>query len=839
MSNRLETLLSRLSSSCRRGLDLSAGAASLAGEPEVTPVRFFRTLLAEAPPALVSAAEQLGWDLGVVARRLDRRLPEPLGRAVPRPQPNRELAQLFAEAWLTASLEVHEDRISIAHLLIALAESPLELRQEFPLAEELRAVYQNRPSAFAESGPASQPLPRTNLPADSEGALTRYTVDLTAAARAGRLDPILGRDQLVRELLDILTRRRQNNPVLVGDAGVGKTAIVEGLAQRIAAGEVPPALAGCAIRSLDLALLQAGASMQGEFEKRLKELLSALQSGSPSILFIDEAHMLMGAGSAQGSLSAANLLKPALARGELRAIAATTYSEYKRYFEKDPALARRFQLVRVEEPSEEDTAWILRGAIPALEQHHGVPIESGAVDAAVRLSVRYLAGRQLPDKAVSLLDSAAARVALSRVTPPPPVARLQADVARLESEMAMAADDGATARLADRLADAETALADLERRLDEERQLADRVRAANDSRQPQRAQLLQEQLRELQGQEPLVHAAVDERAVAEVIAEWTGIPAARMLAGPGVSALTLQSRLAQRIAGQDHALAAIARRLQTAQAGLADPNRPVGVFLLTGPTGCGKSETPRAVAEILHGGDRNLVTISLSEYQEAHSIAGLRGAPPGYIGFGESGALTEAVRRRPYSVVMLDEAEKAHPDVLEFLYELLDQGRIEDAAGRMVDFRHTVIFLTANAAAEQIERLCAGRPLPSPDQLAEAIRPELRRTFKPALLGRVTVIPYYPITHAVLRDIVERKLQSIAERLWRSHGLRLSLAEDAIEWIARQSQDGEGGARSIDRVLADTLLADLSRQLLSASGPRDGTLCVAAGGTGLRYAMRQ
>lgn len=844
MPNRLESLSARFSPFCQRALEAATGSAFHAGEATLTPVRFFRSLAlaSGSGAALHAAAAHFRWDLAAITTRLNRRETDSAPRPNGPPVASSELTRLIADAWLIASLDFGEATISSAHLLIALAESALPLRAEFPVAaDRLRAEYRWWASDSAEHQHRDNGLARntgTRHAADppSTGVLARYTTDLTEQARAGRLDPILGRDQLVRELLDILSRRRQNNPVLVGDAGVGKTAIVEGLAQRIAAGEVPSSLRAIAVRSLDLALLQAGASAQGEFEKRLKELLAALQA-EPCILFIDEAHMLIGAGAAQGSLSAANLLKPALARGELRAIAATTYAEYKRHFERDPALARRFQMIRVEEPSEDDTAWILRGAVPQLERHHGVRIEPSAIPAAVRLSVRYLAGRQLPDKAVSLLDSAAARVALSRVSPPPTVARLQETVARLESEVELAERAGtqADALLADRLAAAEIALGDLDRRLEEERDLAERI--VSDELDSDRARLLREQLRELQGHEPLVYPAVDERTVAEVIAEWTGIPASRMLAAPGVAALTLQSRLAQRVAGQDHALAVIARRLQAAEAGLEDPERPVGVFLLTGPSGCGKTETPRALADILHGGDRNLVTISLSEYQEAHSIAGLRGAPPGYVGYGESGALTEAVRRRPYSVVLLDEAEKAHPDVLEFLYELLDKGRIEDAAGRLVDFRHTVIFLTANAGAEQIERLCeASAPrLPRPDELASAIRPELRRIFKPALLGRMTMIPYYPISPAALREITERKVQQIARRLSQSHGIALDVTDDAIEWIAGRSQDGEGGARSIERVLADTLLADLSRQVLSGNGSRSGPVRVDAGPAGLRY----
>ena len=684
---------------------------------------------------------------------------------------------------------------------------------------------------------------------------------------------MLGRDFEIRQIVDILTRRRQNNPILVGEAGVGKTAVVEGFATRIAEGDVPPVLRNVRLHTLDLALLQAGAGMKGEFENRLKGLIEEVKSSpTPIILFIDEAHTMIGAGGQAGQNDAANLLKPALARGELRTIAATTWSEYKKYFEKDPALARRFQLINVAEPVEDTCLVMMRGIVPSLESHHNVRILDDAVDAAVRLSHRYLSERQLPDKAVSVLDTACARLSLGQNATPPSIENAErrlADLAVqkriLTRETAVGIDHAERLEAIAALTEStEAELKELEEQWEKERDLVQKVRAvrrrleeiadgkgaggassegeapsaegesqdqaeaaeADDGLGPElagadvptlKAHLaeLMEQLESVQGESPLVPVTVDAALVGEVISGWTGIPVGKMLRDDLKIALELEKLLGERVIGQDHALEMISRRIRTSKAGIEDPDKPVGVFMLVGPSGVGKTETALALSDLLYGGERNLITINTSEYQEAHTVSSLKGSPPGYVGYGEGGVLTEAVRRRPYSVVLLDEIEKAHPDVLELVFQVFDKGVMEDGEGRQINFRNCIIVLTTNAGTETIMTLTADPEImPSQEALAKALKPELDTQFKPAFMGRTVVIPYFPVRDEVLKTIIGLKLGKVRRRLMATHRIALELDEGAVDAIAERCTEVESGARNIDNILTNTMLPRISTLLL-------------------------
>jgi type VI secretion system protein VasG len=676
-------------------------------------------------------------------------------------------------------------------------------------------------------------------------ALQKFSVDLTERAREGKIDPIVGRDQEIRQVVDVLMRRRQNNPILTGEAGVGKTAVVEGFALRIVAGDVPPALKEVTLRVLDVGLLQAGASMKGEFENRLRQVIEEVQSSpKPIILFIDEAHTLIGAGGAAGTGDAANLLKPALARGTLRTVAATTWAEYKKYFEKDPALTRRFQVVQVDEPSEEKAILMLRGTASPLEKHHRVAILDEAIEAAVRLSHRYIPARQLPDKAVSLLDTASARVAVSQHAVPPPVDDSRRRIQALETELDIIARETAIGiDAASREASATAALegekkrlAGLEQRWDTEKALVDRVLALRaqlregaapvegDKAPPpsDRAALLDElkalqaELATHQGETPLILPSVDEQAVASVVEDWTGIPVGRMVKNEVQAVLSLAATLGKRVIGQDHALDAIAKRVQTARAGLDNPSKPIGVFMLCGPSGVGKTETALALAESLYGGEQNLITINMSEFQEAHTVSTLKGAPPGYVGYGEGGVLTEAVRRKPYSVVLLDEVEKAHPDVHEIFFQVFDKGVMEDGEGRMIDFKNTLIILTSNVGTDLIMSLCRDPELiPEPDEVAKALREPLLKVFPPALLGRLLVIPYYPLSDAMMGEIIRLQLGRIASRIAEHHKVQFGYDDAVVQLIASRCTEPESGGRMIDAILTNTMLPAISGAFLT------------------------
>jgi type VI secretion system protein VasG len=706
-------------------------------------------------------------------------------------------------------------------------------------------------------------------------ALDQYTINLTERAKKGEIDPVLGREAEVRLMIDILKRRRQNNPILTGEAGVGKTAVVEGLALRIAQGDVPPDLKNVVLRTLDLGLLQAGAGVKGEFENRLKQVIAEVKASAvPVILFIDEAHTMIGAGGSAGQGDAANLLKPALARGELRTIAATTWAEYKKYFEEDAALARRFQPVKVEEPDEERATRMMRGITATLEKHHGVRVLDEAVESSVKLSHRYIPSRQLPDKSVSLLDTACARVAMGQNAVPPTVEDCRREIDHLRIELDILDREGATggqhaermAEVQKALEEARTRLTALEARWEDERKRVEEIRALA---QAIEARYLQEKkagagagaaapggdghaqaapngppfqpsaelaamqadltakreaLRALQGDSPLMQVSVDSQTIAEVIAGWTGIPVGKMLADEIQTVLNLRPRLEEQVIGQSHALEAIAQRIRTARANLTDPRRPIGVFLLAGPSGVGKTETAKSLAEALYGGERNLITINMTEYQEAHSVSGLKGSPKGYVGYGEGGVLTEAVRRRPYSVVLLDEVEKAHPEVLNLFFRIFDEGTVEDSTGRSVDFRNTVILLTSNVSTETILKLCKDPDTtPTPEALAEAIRPDLLaaqnkekvQVFKQAFLGRLIVIPYYPISDSVMRQIIRLQLGRIGQRMRQNHKAQFSYSDELVESIAGRCREVESGARNADHILTRTLLPEISQEILT------------------------
>jgi type VI secretion system protein VasG len=765
------------------------------------------------------------------------------------------LEEAVERGWLYASLLYNESRVRTGHIVVGLLKTPglrnvfLGISREFSkikpddLSESLAQIVQGSPEdalaaqaggiAAMEGEPGSGAAPAAM---GKEEALKRFSTDLTERARKGEIDPIVGRDAEIRQVIDILMRRRQNNPILTGEAGVGKTAVVEGFALRIAAGDVPPALKDVTLRGLDLGLLQAGAGVKGEFENRLRQIIEEVQSSPrPIILFIDEAHTLIGAGGAAGQGDAANLLKPALARGVLRTIAATTWSEYKKYIEKDPALTRRFQVVKIEEPDEEKAVRMIRGLAPVLEAHHKIQVLDEALEAAARLSHRYIPSRQLPDKAVSLIDTACARVAISQHATPPQVEDSQRRIAALETELQIlgretavgAAHDERQQKINTDLGAEKERFSVLEQRWKAEQALVTKILELRGALQKpetdgtDRTALIGElrkvesELAAAQGEEPLLLAQVDRQAVASVVADWTGIPVGRMVKDEVQAVLNLATNLEKRVVGQRHALEAVARRIQTSRAGLVDPVKPIGVFLLAGPSGVGKTETALSLAETLYGGESNLIIINMSEFQEAHSVSTLKGSPPGYVGYGEGGVLTEAVRRKPYSVVLLDEVEKAHPDVHEIFFQVFDKGMMEDAEGRPIDFKNTIILLTTNVGSELIINLCKDPDLkPEPDGIAKALRQPLLKTFPAALLGRLVVVPYYPLSDEMLASIIRLQLSRIVKRIEATHGVPFTYDDSVVDLIASRCTETESGGRMVDAILTQTLLPEISRQFL-------------------------
>ena len=885
MSTPLKTLIAKLDTLCLNAATRSASLCLARGHYEVDLEHLLLALIEENGSDLSVVLRASGLSPEVLRTDLERELERFKTGNTRTPVFSQHLISLFEQAWLIASLDSHAARIRSGHLLLALLTSP-ELAQ---FAERMSPVLTKVPveqlkHRFDEATAGSREAVRVadgsakgeahggeagidpTLPASPSKtpALDTYTTNLTQRARDGEIDPVIGREAEIRQTIDILMRRRQNNPILTGEAGVGKTAVVEGLALRIAAADVPAPLVGVALHVLDMGLLQAGASVKGEFENRLKNVIDEVKkSATPIILFIDEAHTIIGAGGQAGQNDAANLLKPALARGELRTIAATTWAEYRKYFEKDVALARRFQVVKVEEPSEALACAMVRGLAPRMEAHFGVRIFDEAITEAVRLSHRYITGRQLPDKAIGVLDTACAKVALAQGATPAVIddtrkriERIDAEIAALERESASGtagvAHDERLARLrAAREADVATLAAD-EARYEEERVLAQRIgvlrnelaeakasadaqTASADAQAAAREELAQltSKLEALQQPSPMVPLQVDGHVVAAIVAAWTGIPLGRMVKDEIGTVLGLKDLLAERVIGQDHALDAIAQRVRTASANLEDPNKPRGVFLFVGPSGVGKTETALALADILYGGERKLVTINMSEYQEAHSVSGLKGSPPGYVGYGEGGVLTEAVRRNPYSVVLLDEIEKAHPDVLEMFFQVFDKGTLDDAEGREIDFRHALIILTSNVGSSAVMQACLNQEaqaLPDADALAELLRPQLYKAFKPAFLGRVKVVPYYPISDDVLVQIIELKLERIRARVAENHRAAFTWAESLVDAVLARCTEVDSGARNVDHILNGTLLPELAQHVLGriAQGERIEHIAVRA-----------
>ena len=874
----LKALVGRLNDYCRRQLEAAAGL-TLSRTHYNIEIEHWLLKLADAPDS----------DVGYIFRTYEvdiARFTTDLTRVLDKlktgnsraPAISPNVVELMKQAWLLASLEQNAGRLRSGHLLLALlvdedlARLAHEASPQFArinsavLKRDIGSITRDSAEAktatqMTEAGAAPGAEGAPSARPASTAALDQYTIDLTARAKAGKIDPILGRDTEIRQVIDILTRRRQNNPILTGEAGVGKTAVVEGFADRIAKGDVPDALKDVTIRTLDLGLLQAGAGVKGEFENRLKSVIDEVKaSPKPIILFIDEAHTLIGAGGSAGQGDAANLLKPELARGELRTIAATTWAEYKKYFEKDAALTRRFQVVKVEEPAEPVAVAMIRGLVATLEKHHKVRILDEAVEAAVKLSARYIPSRQNPDKGVSLIDTACARVAMSQAAIPAPIeekqrrlALIDTEVEILDREMAAGADHGARKGelLEERQKTAE-ALRALEERWEQEKALVAEmrdIRAKIESKEDAgdkdalRAKLteLNDTLQAIQGEHPLIHPVVDANAIAEIVESWTGIPAGRMQSDEIRTILSLKERMEERIVGQSQALEAIAQAVRTSRAKLSDPRKPLGVFLMVGTSGTGKTETALTLADLLYGGEQNLTVINMSEFKEEHKVSLLMGSPPGYVGYGEGGVLTEAVRRRPYSVVLLDEMEKAHPGVQDIFYQVFDKGNMKDGEGRDIDFKNTIIIMTSNAATDAIAKVCADpETMPDPAGLAEAIRPELLKVFKPAFLGRVTMVPYFPLSEAVLRQIVLLQLGRIRKRLAENYRAGFTWDDALVETIASRCKHSETGARNVENILSRTMLPELSAEILErmAEGKTIATAHVALDSEGgFRYAI--
>ena len=893
------TLFGKLNSLAFKSADSAMTFCKMRGNPSFELVHWLHAIVQQPQSDLAVLLRHYGVDDSKLARDFTAALDKLPRGASGISDFSVYFDEAIKQAWSYATLVYGESQVRTGHLLLAMMKTAnlqsilLGISREFAKVK-VEDLTDNLPKLVAGSAeenlgandgtkvgaPASDAAQgdATNaIPGAKQEALDKYAVDLTAKARNKELDPVTGRDDEIRQIVDILMRRRQNNPILTGEAGVGKTAVVEGFALRVAAGDVPPQLKDVAVRSLDLGALQAGAGTKGEFEARLKKVIEEVQSSpKPIIMFIDEAHTLIGAGGAAGQNDAANLLKPALARGTLRTIAATTWAEYKKYFEKDPALTRRFQVIKVEEPDDAKAITMVRGLVPVLEKHHKVQLLDEAVEAAVKLSSRYIPARQLPDKAVSLIDTACARVAISQHATPPKVEdtsrridALQQEIDILDRETAVGREHGERrGELLAKLADEKKRHEELNAAWQVEKQKVDDILAlrgeihallastkangagtngktngaasgatdgngtatattidtsvaqaaeADGEGKPalDRLRALETDLATLQGETPLVLPSVDEIAVASVIADWTGIPVGRMVKNEIQAVLNLTDTLERRIIGQRHALETIARRIQTSRAKLDNPNKPIGVFMLAGTSGVGKTETALTLAEALYGGEQNVITINMSEFQEAHTVSTLKGAPPGYVGYGEGGVLTEAVRRRPYSVVLLDEVEKAHPDVHEMFFQVFDKGWMEDGEGRFIDFKNTIILLTTNAGSDLIMSMCADPELaPEVDELAKALRAPLLKVFPPALLGRLVVVPYYPLSDVMLKSIIKLQLGRVVKRVAENQEITLSYSDEVVGLIASRCTELESGGRMVDAIITQTLLPEISRALL-------------------------
>jgi type VI secretion system protein VasG len=895
----LKSLIGKLNDSTRGALEAAAGLCLARTHYDIEVEHYLSKLLDSTDDDVAVIFKHFEIDTSKLSTELARALDKLKSGNARTPAISPSMMRMLVEAWTIGSIDYNAGQVRTGYTILALATHDelsrlmRDISREFQkiqpdvLKKDFASIIEKSGEEVQAAAVAATATPGTSSGVPKPGGKTpnldQFTINLTEKAKTGKIDPVLGRDFEIRQVVDILMRRRQNNPILTGEAGVGKTAVVEGFALRVAQGDVPPPLRNVIVRTLDLALLQAGAGIKGEFENRLKGLIEEVKASPiPMILFIDEAHTMIGAGGQAGQGDAANLLKPALARGELRTIAATTWSEYKKYFEKDPALARRFQVVKVEEPIETQCMTMLRGIVPSLEKHHKVRILDEGLTAAVHLSHRYLAGRQLPDKAVSVLDTACARLALGQSATPPAIedsVRQLDDLAVqqriLERETVTGADHRERLKeIAEKSADIDSRLSSLRIRFEKERDLVTAIRdlrsqlegavasqngkgsigatapeipgvaadvpaaatavaaeastatatAVEEAAKPVdpaelRAKLAQAEaeLATLQGETPMIRVAVDAQIVGEVISAWTGIPVGKMMKDEISTVLSLPAVLGQRVIGQNHALGIISQRISTARARLDDPNKPIGVFMLVGPSGVGKTETALALSDLLYGGERNLITINMSEFQESHTVSTLKGSPPGYVGYGEGGVLTEAVRRRPYSVVLLDEVEKAHPDVLELFYQVFDKGMMEDGEGREIDFKNTIIILTTNAGTDTMAKLCADpETMPGPDGLLKALKPELNKIFKPAFLGRMVMIPYMPVRDENLKQIIRLKLGKIQRRIHENHKIDLTYDAALIDEVAKRCTEVESGARNVDNILTNTLLPDISRQLLSS-----------------------
>lgn len=858
MAQNSTRLLRRLNPYCAQALSAAASLCQNRAHAQITIEHWLLKLLGQGEGDLTVIARRYEWNLETLWYGLLEHIDRQPRSVQSKPQLSEPLQQLIKNAWLRASLDDNNDSLRSVHLLSALMETPSLLACEaaWPLLSLSEAQVQRlvvlldqtseeRPEvqASAESdSPTNDSDEVTLLPPSTtkkedalQAELDRFTQDLTARAAQGKIDPVFGRDDEIRQVIDILSRRRKNNPILVGEPGVGKTALVEGLALNIAQGKVPDSLKSVSVRTLDVGLLQAGAGVKGEFEQRLKNVIDAVQqSENPVLLFIDEAHTLIGAGNQAGGADAANLLKPALARGELRTIAATTWSEYKQYFERDAALERRFQRVKVDEPDDASANLMLRGLKARYANHHGVHIQDAAVQAAVSLSRRYLTGRQLPDKAVDLLDTASARVRMGLDCEPQALIRLGAQQVALELEAQALEQDqrlggqGTDERLgaiAAQHAELQRQYLELEQQYRQERDLTQQLIDARQAQPPQRETCaqLQRQLSDIQGNQPLLSLDVDARSVAEVIADWTGVPLGSLLKDEQANLLLLEEQLGARVIGQAPALSAMAQRLRAAKTGLTNDQSPLGVFLLVGTSGVGKTETALTLADRLFGGEKSLITLNFSEYQEAHTVSQLKGSPPGYVGYGQGGVLTEAVRQRPYSVVLLDEVEKAHRDVLNLFYQVFDRGFMRDGEGREIDFRNTVILMTSNLGSDLLQTCLQEQPEAPDSVLHELLRPILREHFQPALLARFQTLIYRPLQADALKRIVAIKLGQVAKRLQRHYGLDCEIDDALSDALVAACLLPDSGARNIDSLLNEQILPVLSQQLLERRAAQQRT----------------
>jgi type VI secretion system protein VasG len=875
MGLNLKALIGKLNEPARSALEGAAGLCLSRTNYDVEVEHYVTKLLESTSGDFAAIVKHFEIDKSRLSADLARSLDKLKSGNARTPAISPTVLKMLTTAWTIGSIDFNAGQVRTGFTILALVSDEELVRLINDVSREFQKINADAlrkdllgivalssetttaPAAASAGGDAQKPA------GGKTPNLDQYTVDLTGNARKGKIDPVLGRDPEIRQVIDILTRRRQNNPILTGEAGVGKTAVVEGFALRVAQGDVPPPLKNVHVRTLDLALLQAGAGVKGEFENRLKGLIEEVKaSATPIILFIDEAHTMIGAGGQAGQNDAANLLKPALARGELRTIAATTWSEYKKYFEKDAALARRFQVVKVEEPSEHQCLIMMRGLVASLEKHHNVRILDEAVYASVRLTHRFLAGRQLPDKAVSILDTACARLSLGQNATPPALEDTTRQIDALEvqkrilnREAIVGADhQEKLAEIEEQTTTATAKLKALQERWDKERELVVKIRELREKLEAGHAangtsdaaatgsavlkselQALEGKLAALQGETGLIRVCVDAQIVGEVLSAWTGIPAGKMLKDEITTVLALQDHLGRRVIGQPHAMEIISQRVQTSRASLDDPNKPVGVFMLVGPSGVGKTETALALSDLLYGGEHNLITINMSEFQEAHTVSTLKGSPPGYVGYGEGGVLTEAVRRRPYSVVLLDEVEKAHPDVLEIFFQVFDKGNMEDGEGRQIDFKNNIIILTTNACTDQLMKLVADpETAPSPRGLVEALKPELNKIFKPAFLGRMVVIPYYPVRDEALKQIIRLKLGKIQRRILENHKIKLTYDDAFLNEVASRCTEVESGARNVDNILTNSLLPDISRQILGgmAEGEKMSAIHVGIGENG-------